>query len=315
MIKRTINEIYSTQDKPLNNCKGECLKLEEKYGLENKNRLKERIVTAITEAFERHKEKSMDERVASIEADLIKWGKIFLDANGLKAINDFASHEGGDIFLERIAEVLTKNEKIKDFCEDNNLKIEMICREGGDEFSFLLSTDRAEGLRDEIEELRKIIVDEVSEISIKDLMNLESEKAQEKLGERGRELYQEAGGKEYNPSGSIAGGECDFFEVISKFAEDYNIGDREKLDFNQTMYKLMGAVQDLSDDRASINKEYVKKELRNSDNPTEYFTAFLASRTKESRELMDELAEARKENFLIREALGRCEQEVGKSYL
>lgn len=137
--------------------------IREKYNFLNKEELKERSLEVFQEAIYKKGEQKSYENIAT---DLRSCGKIFIDVNGLKAINDFASHADGDIFIDRLSHTLKNNEEIKKFIKDNNLEVE-IAHEGGDEFGFLVKKIDGE-LYEEGENspiillnLKKIIQDEV----------------------------------------------------------------------------------------------------------------------------------------------------------
>lgn len=275
--------------------------LEKKFGYLSQEELKRKLTERFSEAVYAEEEKPYEE----IAADLRRSGKIFLDVNGLKAINDFSSHKKGDAFLEKLMDTLKNNNIINAYIKEKGLQAE-ITREGGDEFSFLIKKTEGElygksGDEPEILiEFRKIIQEEIKKIDINDLIDFESPSVISKLDDNGRAMFErakkESGGK-FNFNISAAGGECTLAEVLDKYLEIRRTlkehGDEPKRR-EQILNELMGLTQDLASVKMSKNKRINKSQLAEG-SWSERFTAYLMMRTEESRELFQQIVSLKDE--------------------
>ncbi|MDD4902734.1 MAG: hypothetical protein PHE24_06395 [Patescibacteria group bacterium] len=72
--------------------------------------------------------------------DLKKVARVTFDLNGLKVVNDYSGdYAKGDLYLRLMKKAL-ENDEVKDFAEDNRFKF-TACREGGDEFSAIITSE------------------------------------------------------------------------------------------------------------------------------------------------------------------------------
>lgn len=81
-------------------------------------------------------EKALRERVELAKRNGNRLVGIFIDADGLKGINDNQGHEAGDVYLKNIAELLKQSARQTD----------IVSRWGGDEFVIVLENPGEEGM-------------------------------------------------------------------------------------------------------------------------------------------------------------------------
>lgn len=269
--------------------------IREKYNFLNKEELKERSLEVFQEAIYKKGEQKSYENIAT---DLRSCGKIFIDVNGLKAINDFASHADGDIFIDRLSHTLKNNEEIKKFIKDNNLEVE-IAHEGGDEFGFLVKKIDGE-LYEEGENspiillnLKKIIQDEVKKIKVDDLLDFESPSVLKKLNKNDLEILEKAkkeegGTYKYNISAAV--GACALDQALNSYLEILTTL-REKGIEPTKREKILDGLKGLTRDLAEFQMKKDKAEMKNKLSEgswQEKFNVYLMMRTEESRELFRE---------------------------
>lgn len=171
-----------------------------------------------------------------------------MDVNGLKAVNDIAGHEKGDLYLERIANVLTKGEVVTDL---RNRGVDVfISSTGGDEFTIIINgingEDNLSG-----EELVSSIQEEISSINCDDLIDFSDEKIIEKLGDLGDDIPEY-----FSFTASISGGSCNLKKSWneSKFSE--------KKEYLSKLKEIMGGLLRESDERSFQDKRLFKEALK-----------------------------------------------------
>lgn len=225
---------------------------------------------------------------------------IFIDADGLKTVNDFSSYEQGDEFLRRIVEKLNDPRgptRLK-FAQ-RGVKEFTFASIGGDEFGFVIKAKEpiSPGLLDEI-----IISfqDEVREINMADLINFKSDKFLlhfAGIGEKefarytpeNKRLCLEAI-RARIPEGasfyaSFAAGGVTFLdalrnETISNHGKKLNV---KKDSYGAALEKIRAQAKGIANNVESARKTDYKNSLRSSTNPADQFRAELLSRNLESR--------------------------------
>ena len=319
-------------------------KLEEKYNLISQAKVKSNIREVFRNSLTKYHEGDKT-GIADAAKELRHYGKIFIDVNGLKAVNDWVSHKHGDILLDRIADCLRNNNNINSFINKYQLNCE-IGREGGDEFSLIIESvgdadDRAEEVKDRLvndivdsedapaieeenggssdnrkwtilERLREIILEEISQIDISDLIDFSNPEIYSKLSEEGKKLLEKAGKDDYKFFASAAAGECYFEEVFTKYLKQLSsMKGEEKRAKERLLDDWMGGVQKLASEREKWNKEAYKKMLADSDDPKNKFTAYLLARTESERSLLAENMELKDREKIFFELSNRY-REYGK---
>jgi GGDEF domain-containing protein len=83
--------------------------------------------------------RALDEVLNDSETEHGIWSVSYLDADGLKRVNDTISHEAGDRFLRDIVDLWYKNTRSWDRADS------LLFRVGGDEFVILWFEDSSEG--------------------------------------------------------------------------------------------------------------------------------------------------------------------------
>lgn len=103
----------------------------------NKDGAKHLIKDAIVDAYE-----------SKNKENLARYARFAIDINGLKAVNDLAGHEVGDVFLNRAVEQLTATKETLraiEFKDDKGKVITLerieVSHEGGDEFGLFIETN------------------------------------------------------------------------------------------------------------------------------------------------------------------------------
>ncbi len=287
------------------------LSLEEKFNLKNteeiRMEIKESFKNRIMEA--KKETETIEEWAEKVEEETGRFGFIFLDVNGLKAVNDLVSHSAGDKYLFRIIAKISESEKVKEFIGKNNLEVTS-SRMGGDEFGILVEGESSLGeIIDEDNNLsvltclRETILNEIEKIKTDDIIDFKRSEVLEKMSEIERELLSQE--PDYSLRASVAGGECLFSEAFRGYAEKPK--QEENLSFIEMINGLMGDVIDLSEERQKNNKEEFKKNLNGLD--------CITLRTSEERELA--ILEARNREVIaekdkIIEELKRENEELKK---
>lgn len=234
---------------------------------------------------------------------LSHYAKIFIDVNGLKAVNDWAGHSKGDILLKRIVEYLMYDEQIVHFIKEHNFhfprknedgsfifvpyedmrEIEAekfffhIFREGGDEFSLVIYCPDSP-LSSFLVSFRRLIMSRVGKIDINDLVN--DDCIVEKLDKFGLYLYDATGGK-FRFCASVACGETSLDEVLTEYLESHDV---VSMEFSQDFFgdTLMGAVQNFVDEQTTDRKAEYKKRLSRG-NALNRFEGYIITRSEEAR--------------------------------
>jgi len=246
---------------------------------------------------------------------LSHYAKLFIDVNGLKAVNDWAGHSKGDILLKRIVECLMYDEQIIGFIKEYNFQFPQksedgsfifvpyedmrkidakksffqVFREGGDEFSMLVYCPD-HSLNSLIVLFRKLIMDCVQSIDISDLITVDC--IVDKLDVTGLLLYNATGGK-FKYCASVACGETSFDKVLNEYLENHDV---TSMEYNQDFFgdTLMGAVQNFVDKQTTDRKiEYKQILSRGSD--VRRFEGYLITRSDEARYWFGIAAEMQRE--------------------
>ena len=212
---------------------------------------------------------------------------LFLDVNGLKAVNDLAGHHAGDEYLRRIVDVFT-NGRTANKLKEKGVNV-FAATNGGDEVVLLLA---GEGEIKEIaEESLKEFQEEVKNKDVSDLVDVNKPETKEKLA--GLDIP-----ADFKFTASISGGSATLHEVLAGFKVNEEAG------YKENIYGLENDFFKLSDKRSSEDKENFKKGLEEG-NEHERFLGGLLKRNKET-------AEAIAENFLLKARVKELEDEIAK---
>ncbi|MBN1585092.1 hypothetical protein JW899_01860 [Candidatus Uhrbacteria bacterium] len=248
-----------------------------------------------------------DEILENVELrmeDLDRVARLSFDANGLKAINDLStSHERGDEFLKRIAEVI-RNED----CEAYRLLREAGASEvipltgGGDEYTILVRGDRPldiEGLRQAVRSYEAAVaaVDcgdlvDFGDLGVKLRFLGVSPEEYGKMDETAR-LEMETRFREDIPEGfrmpaSMSGGVETLQQGLMLAINDPR--DKKRLkpdeqDYDAALSKIMGGLWDASDREMMAVKKGFKARLESAEtSPEERALSRIFSRNKAERE-------------------------------
>ncbi len=310
-IKEIYNEIGKEPEEETENDFEEYLSLEKEFNLDNGAEIRTKVKNLFLETVVESKKETenMEDWSEKVEEKTSKIGFIFLDVNGLKAINDLASHNAGDEYLKRTVQAFLRNEEINEFIEEYNLEIRP-ARAGGDEFAVLVErkTGRLDESIDEedtniITSLREKILEEVGKIKMDDLIDFKNQEILEKMGEQGRNLLSEWPG-EYFFQASIAGGECLFSEGFKDYLRKYGEEER-RLPLNKIIDGLVGSIMDLSGDRMKNNKAEFKKNQS-------HLEKYISARTEEERVLVFQIMRMEK---IIEELILNPDEEKRKELI
>jgi hypothetical protein len=250
---------------------------------------------------------------------LSHYAKIFVDVNGLKAVNDWAGHAKGDILLRRIVECLLYDEAIIRFIKNFNLHFPrknknnsfdfvpyddmcqldlsklffQLFREGGDEFSMIIySPDyvlnvfipSADWSDDDYGQLSLIATLRALIIERVSMINiddlLDDNCVINNLDKFGLRLYGATGG-EFEFYASVAGGEVCFDTVLLNYLSGHGVFD---IHYDQNFFgnTLMGAVQNFVDEQTTRRKIRYRRELA-CGSACERFEGYLITRSEEAR--------------------------------
>ncbi len=153
----------------------ETLSAEQQQELQQllENNLKEPYVDKRFDVInDKYLEFSMEEHIDNIvdieEEEDIKsiMGLIVFDVNGLKAINDNIGRREGDLYLQKIFNVICNGETVKEM-ESMGVDIQPASAGGGDEFYLLVKSDKSQEVG--LEKIALQVQQEVSRLDCQDL--------------------------------------------------------------------------------------------------------------------------------------------------
>ena len=118
--------------------------------------------------------------------DLQKVALLSFDANGLKGVNDLSTHDQGDNYLQRIAEVLhnPEGQAALFLKKQGATKIIAMSAGGGDEYGVLIRSEKAID-ENMITAAVKMYEKEISEIDVSDLVKIDDPAVKKKLEDKG----------------------------------------------------------------------------------------------------------------------------------
>lgn len=234
------------------------------------------------------------------EKELASTGVIFIDADGLKTVNDFSSYEAGDQFLRKVVEVLNNpNGSTRTKFKKRGIEEFIFTSIGGDEFGIILKADKA--IDDEL--LAEVISDFQDEVSAIDMSNLINFKSEKFLLHFGGISEKEFGSytsekkvatlekvKAKIPTGAkfyatFSAGGTNLLEAINDAAASTH--DR-RLDIRKDSYgtaleKIRAQAKQRANLLESTAKANYKNDLRHSGDPLDQFRAELLARSLEAR--------------------------------
>jgi len=217
------------------------------------------------------------------------FARVFMDVNGLKPINDFVSHENGDKFLLRAVTILTDNERVQKFADDNNLNI-IPSSEGGDEFGYWLEKQDGPVTTDIINDLGDIVKEEVAAMNTDDIFDITDNQLKAKLA---KENLKPPAGFKFKPSISFGG--LTLLQAYAAMESDKDMSAMATHD--EAINILMDYYFRMSEAIADLDKAAKKESLKISSDEHDNFLHKIMQRSVEAREALDKLDQVRK-NFI-----------------
>lgn len=239
---------------------------------------------------ERQMYAAIDERVAENASlnDLRRIGRVFIDVNGLKAVNDLAGAAQGDEYLRRIANFLRNEDApIRRKLLEQGISV-LVSVEGGDEFALTLKGDKPI-TADLINEVLSFYERGIGEIKVDDLLDLSDERVRAKLGDVADKVP-----TDFKFKATIAIGGATLAD--SFFDADVS----EKDDYGTALAKMRGSLFARADAEMKKHKIETKRRLRETGSPL----ALLYERTDEARQLEIEIQRLRSEGLELRQKAG-----------
>jgi GGDEF domain-containing protein len=225
------------------------------------------------------------DRVGSVELNCI--GRLFFDANGLKAVNDLSgSHTKGDEYLKRIAQVFRSSDSNAVlFLKTLGQQVELVPVLGsGDEFALLIKSDR-ELEQVDLDHAVKLFQDEIEGLDVTDLVDFQQEDVRQKFAEG---LIP----KDFKMRASASGGAALLGSGLSHARIDHCPNKRltgQEKDIREMYFKIIGGLWDEADARAVDQKMKYKKQLASSDEENDRFYSQVLKRTEEARQMEQEI--------------------------
>ncbi|MEA3227065.1 MAG: hypothetical protein U9Q07_14030, partial [Planctomycetota bacterium] len=215
--------------------------------------------------------------------ELDKIGRLFFDANGLKAVNDLSgSHVKGDEYLKRIAEVFRREDSeavifLKTLGED----VELVpVLGGGDEYALLIKSDRALDVND-LEHATQLFQKEIAALDVGSLVDFNSKSVRKNFGED--EIP-----KGFVMQASASGGAATLGEGMRRAMKDRRPSKRligNETSAHEMYMKTVGGLWDEADSVAGEQKKTYKRELVSSLNEEQRFYSKVLKRTEEARQM------------------------------
>jgi len=273
--------------------------IEEKLKMPNKSYAKQEVLQSINEILV-HEPKLEDFK---------KLARVSFDLNGLKAVNDLAGTRRGDEYLWLVKEVL-ESEKLQKFADLRGLSY-VACREGGDEFSAIVKSDRPlteEDLNDFMVLAKSLLAANAKAAEILDFNDettlyhytgfsdkewaaLTEEKRKEKLVEIKKTIPQG-----YRYVAQISAQAATAYQGLKDALAKEEMAINESDSYGLILGKIMGRMFDLSDRKMHEEKNKFKKDLAESNDPSDKMLARVYARTDEERQQKNILE---KKNLLI----------------
>ncbi len=222
------------------------------------------------------------ENIEAQEKQLQGKALISLDLNGLKSVNDLASHKEGDLYLKRAVGVLQEGNTSRRLEE---LGVDVTVAAGtGDEFFVWLSAGfDLEGIIDGESFLDKVMYEyqkEIQGIDCSDLVDFSKEDVRAKFAD-----YEIPDGFKFRASTSAGG--MTLGKALSSFSQVEG-------DYNNNLSAAMGCVVDLSDQEERANKEEMKKVMAQG-TVDEKFLLLVLQRNEAAMRIMKELMDLQQE--------------------
>lgn len=278
--------------------------------------------------------------------DFKKIAHVTFDLNGLKAVNDYNGHDAkkGDMYLAMAVKAISSPEAIK-YAEENGIifQPEKITRDGGDEFSIIITSEKAitedvlAGFIDTIQDSLKNnenvskILDFNSPNVLAHHLDMKVAEVVSEINKTSLEDFKKAHGipPNYKYEGAMSGGAVTLYEALTdeRFDKKNKVSAGDQYPY--MLQKMMGAMFSLSSKQMdedkeeykegleTVNAEELKKELtergvKNKDYSSgdleeevshRHFLSEVYSRTDKEKKLTRENFELRKENKELEERL------------
>lgn len=239
---------------------------------------------------ERQMYAAIDERIAEKATldDLRKIGRVFIDVNGLKAVNDLAGTAQGDEYLRRIANFISdEHTALRQRMSKQGIQVS-VSAEGGDEFALTLKGDKPI-TADLINEILSFYERGISEIKVDDLLDLSDSRTRAKLGDVADKVPTKF---KFKATIAIGGGTLadSFFDADVKEEDDYETA----------LVKMRGSLFARADNEMKKHKMKTKRHLQETGSPL----ALLYERTDEARQLGIEIQRLRSEGLKLSQRAG-----------
>jgi GGDEF domain-containing protein len=226
------------------------------------------------------------------EDEIYGMGIISFDLNGLKSVNDFATHDGGDEYLIRAVETL-KHGKTAQKLEAMGIEVSFAARTaGGDEFSILLSgknvnlCDITDG-KSLIEQFRLEYEQEVATVDCSDLIDFSKEEVRSKFKEKELKKIPE----DYKFHATISSGCSTLRDALIDYFDTDIPASKKSLPYSETLNSITGRMIKIADKNERNAKAAFKKEIAKGDKYQKTLSMILA-RNYETRDAEDRAAEA-----------------------
>jgi GGDEF domain-containing protein len=221
-------------------------------------------------------------------------GLLFIDLDGLKAVNDIAGHNEGTEYLKRVLDVL-QNGTTTNALRARGINVH-VGPDGGDEFLVLFDDDvnltELEGGQIYIDKIREAYTKEIHSINVTDLLNPNDPGIKKRLG------------KEIPPNfeftANASAGAATLIGVLEKIKEDGSNYSAKKTEMISMLFKESG-------ERELQNKNAFKKSLKESKDVNERYLSKVLKRTADviilerKNEIKDEIIEEMKKGVKFEE--------------
>lgn len=216
--------------------------LDRRFEIPNKSYLRIELVRIIDDLIEKNKIEDKLEEVAILS----------FDVNGLKAVNDLSGHDNGDIYLQRIVEVL-KSGETSQVLKESGFDI-FLSSNGGDEFSIVVDSkfNLIDGGREVLlDKLLEKYKNEIEQINCEDLINFNNPDIRRKFTKFDIDVPED-----FSFTASVSAGASILKEGIGSInPDDFD-------EYHKILENIMGEMIDISDKRSMEDKERFKKELK-----------------------------------------------------